>query len=391
MQFDFDEPIDRRGTHCAKWDALEKLYGVSPDEGLAMWVADMDFRSPPCVNEVLAAAARHGVHGYFGDETDYKQSIISWMKRRHDWHVEPEWISTAHGLVSGVGHCLQAFTDPGDHVILFTPVYHAFAKVTKANDRVIHEAPLVLAGDRYEMDLDALAATLTDRDKVVILCSPHNPGGRIWEPSELRALADFCVTHDLLLIADEIHHDLVLPGNTHTVLPNAAPDIDDRLVMLTAASKTFNLAGGMTGNVIIPNRKLRAKFTAVLQAAGTSANRFGVEMTTAAYTQGEAWLEALLVYLDENRKVFDDAINAIPGLRSMPLQATYLSWVDFSGTGMTLDDVIERVQGKAKIVGNHGPTFGTGGELCLRFNIATRRSVIEEAVKRLKLAFSDLQ
>ena len=391
MQFDFDDPIDRRNTHCAKWDALENLYGVSPDDGLAMWVADMDFRAPPCVNKALAEAVEHGVHGYFSDESDYKQAIISWMQRRHGWQVEPEWISTAHGLVSGVGLCLQAFTDPGDHVILFTPVYHAFAKITKANKRVIHEAPLALADGRYEMDLDALAASLTPKDKVVILCSPHNPGGRVWEPSELRALADFCVKHDLLLISDEIHHDLLMPGNKHTVMQNAAPDIEDRLVMLTAASKTFNLAGGMTGNVIIPDPKLRAKFTTVLLATGASPNRFGIAMTTAAYDEGEAWLDALLTYLDENRKIFDEGMNAIPGVHSMPMQSTYLSWVDFSGTGMALKDVIERVQGKAKVVGNHGPTFGTGGETYLRFNIATRRSLVEEAVKRLKSAFSDLQ
>ena len=391
MQFDFDDPIDRRNTHCAKWDALENLYGVSPDDGLAMWVADMDFRAPPCVNKALAEAVEHGVHGYFSDESDYKQAIISWMQRRHGWQVEPEWISTAHGLVSGVGLCLQAFTDPGDLVILFTPVYHAFAKITKANKRVIHEAPLALADGRYEMDLDALAASLTPKDKVVILCSPHNPGGRVWEPSELRALADFCVKHDLLLISDEIHHDLLMPGNKHTVMQNAAPDIEDRLVMLTAASKTFNLAGGMTGNVIIPDPKLRAKFTTVLLATGASPNRFGIAMTTAAYDEGEAWLDALLTYLDENRKIFDEGMNAIPGVHSMPMQSTYLSWVDFSGTGMALKDVIERVQGKAKVVGNHGPTFGTGGETYLRFNIATRRSLVEEAVKRLKSAFSDLQ
>ena len=331
------------------------------------------------------------MHGYFSDESDYKQAIISWMQRRHGWQVEPEWISTAHGLVSGVGLCLQAFTDPGDHVILFTPVYNAFAKITKANKRVIHEAPLALADGRYEMDLDALAASLTPKDKVVILCSPHNPGGRVWEPSELRALADFCVKHDLLLISDEIHHDLLMPGNKHTVMQNAAPDIEDRLVMLTAASKTFNLAGGMTGNVIIPDPKLRAKFTTVLLATGASPNRFGIAMTTAAYDGGEAWLDALLTYLDENRKIFDEGMNAIPGVHSMPMQSTYLSWVDFSGTGMALKDVIERVQGKAKVVGNHGPTFGTGGETYLRFNIATRRSLVEEAVKRLKSAFSDLQ
>ncbi|MHA3914160.1 MalY/PatB family protein [Halovulum sp. GXIMD14793] len=391
MNFNFDTLIDRRKTNSVKWDMLEKIYGVSPEDGIAMWVADMDFRAPPAVTQTLKNMAEHGLYGYFGDDRAYKASIIDWMRRRQDWRLEPDWIETTHGLVNGTAICVQAFTKPGDGVILFTPVYHAFSKVLKANGRKIVESELVNNDGRYEMDLDALAAKLTKRDKMVILCSPHNPSGRIWSVDELRKLADFCAEHKLLLLSDEIHHDLVFDGHGHTVLPNAAPEHMDRIIMLTAASKTFNLAGGQTGNVIISDPTLREKFRKVNDSLGHGGNLFGFMMTTAAYAYGEDWLEALLRYLNDNRKLFDEGINAIPGVKSMEMASTYLAWVDFADTGMSLDDVLERVQGKARVVPNHGPTFGKGGETFLRFNFATPRPRLREAISRLQDAFSDLQ
>ncbi|HPQ95857.1 MAG TPA: PatB family C-S lyase, partial [Thiolinea sp.] len=328
---DFNELIDRRHTHSLKWDLLEPLYGVSPDSGLAMWVADMDFRPPPAVNEALAQAVAHGVHGYFGDESAHKAAISSWMQRRHGWSVDPDWIMTVHGLVAGTALCLQAFTAEGDGVILFTPVYHAFARTIRANRREVVGSPLVHRNGRYEMDLETLAARLRGHEKMVILCSPHNPGGRVWSREELKQLADFCVAHELLLVSDEIHHDLVYPGHKHIPMALADPAIRAQLVMLTATTKTFNIAGGLTGNVIIENPALLTRFKVAHLASGTSPNRFGVLMATAAYQQGEAWLEALIPYLDANRRLFDAGINAVPGFRSMAMAATYLAWVDFSG------------------------------------------------------------
>lgn len=386
--FNFDEIIDRRDTNCAKWDMMHTLYGVSPDDGLSMWVADMDFRPPTAVTEALTAAVAHGVHGYFGDDRAYKSAITGWMDRRHGWTVDPETISTAHGLVAGTALCLQAFTEPGDGVILFTPVYHAFARVIRANNRVVVESRLIERDGRYEMDLATLAASLTGTERAVILCSPHNPGGRVWDVAELSALADFCLAHDLLLISDEVHHDLVLPGHRHSVMPIAAPQILDRLVMLTATSKSFNLAGGMTGNVIISNPDLRARFAAAHAAAGSSPNRFGILMATAAYARGDAWMDALIPYLAKNAALFDAGIASLPGARSMKLQSTYLAWVDFSGTGLPADEVIRRVEGKARIAANYGPTFGSGGESFLRFNLATPRARVVEAIARLQAAFA---
>ena len=389
--FDFDEMIDRRGTHAMKWDMMEKLYGVSSEDGIAMWVADMDFRPPPAVTEDLADAVSHGIYGYFGDDRAHRAAITGWMERRHGWRVDPDAIATTHGLVAGTALTIQAFTAPGDGVILFTPVYHAFARLIRANGRRLVESPLIRTDGRYRMDLEALAASLTGSERMVILCSPHNPGGRVWTGDELRAVADFCAGHDLVLVSDEIHHDLVMPGQRHVPMPLAAPGIAHRLVMLTASTKTFNIAGGLTGNVIIPDPDLRARFAATHLASGTSPNRFGVLMATAAYASGDAWVDALCVYLAENARVFDEGVAAIPGLRSMPLEATYLAWLDFAGTGMAPGEGAARVERDARLCASHGATFGSGGESFMRFNIATPRARIREAVDRLQAAFADLQ
>ena len=391
MKYDFDEVIDRIGTHSSKWDMMEMLYGVDPADGISMWVADMDFKPPAAVISKVRDMADHGVFGYFGGDAEYRQAICGWMERRHNWTIDPSWIFTTHGLVNGTALCVQTYTQPGDGVILFTPVYHAFAKIINANGRRVVESELRNKDGRYEIDFDALEAQLQGDEKMVILCSPHNPGGRVWTQVELRQLADFCVKHDLILVSDEIHHDLVFPGSKHIPMSLAAPDIKDRLVMMTATTKTFNIAGSHSGNVIIEDPDLRAKFAATMAAGGLSANSFGIFMAEAAYNEGEEWVDQVVAYIDENRRIFDAGINAIPGLKSMPLEATYLAWVDFSGTGMSAKEYTDRIQNQAKIAVNHGPTFGKGGENFLRFNIATRRALVEEAVKRITDAFSDLQ
>jgi cystathionine beta-lyase len=226
---------------------------------------------------------------------------------------------------------------------------------------------------------------------MLILCSPHNPSGRVWTKSELEGVAAFAKRHDLVLVSDEIHHDLVFGDSVHT--PMALIDgIADRLVMMTATTKTFNIAGSHSGNVIIDDPELRAKFAARMAALGMSPNSFGLVMATAAYSpEGAKWVDELCAYLAENKRIFDEGINAIPGLASMHLESTYLAWVDFEGTGMDADEFTRRVQSEAQIAVNHGPTFGTGGESFLRFNIAAPRSVIEDAVARVQEAFSDLQ
>jgi cystathionine beta-lyase len=387
----FDEIIDRHGTHSQKWDMMEPTYGVPAEDGIPMWVADMDFRPPACVTDALRGMTDHGIYGYYGDESGYRAAIQWWMDTRHGWQVDPAWIFTTHGLVNGTAMCVDAFTDPGDAVVLFTPVYHAFARVIKAAGREVRECPLTLAEGRYEMDFDAFEAAMTGTERMLILCSPHNPGGRVWTRAELQGVAEFARRHELILVSDEIHHDLVMPGQRH--IPMAQIDgVADRLVMLTATTKTFNIAGAHLGNVIIADAALRARFAGRMAALGLSPNSFGLAMAEAAYSpEGAAWVDALTGYLDETRAMFDASVNEIPGLTSMPLEATYLAWVDFSGTGMTASEFTQRVEQEARICVNHGPTFGTGGESFLRFNLATPRARVAEAVDRLQAAFADLQ
>lgn len=388
----FDEEIDRRGTHSVKWDAMEKIYGVPAADGLAMWVADMDFRPPACVQGAVERMAAHGVYGYYGDDAAYRAAICWWMAERHNWSVDPAWIFTTHGLVNGTALCVDAYTQPGDGVVLFTPVYHAFARVITAAGRDVVECPLIQRSGRYEMDFDAYDALMTGNERMVILCSPHNPGGRVWSRAELKGVAEFAKRHDLVLVSDEIHHDLVMPGQHHTAMPLVDDAVAERLVMMTATTKTFNIAGSHIGNVIIPDDDLRARFAGRMGALGISPNSFGMFMAEAAYSpEGAAWVDELCAYLDGNRRVFDEAVNAIPGLRSMPMESTYLAWVDFAGTGMTPEEFTARVEKGARIAANHGPTFGTGGESFMRFNFATPRARVVEAGQRLQKAFADLQ
>ncbi len=388
----FDEPIDRRGTHSAKWDMMEANYGVAAADGIAMWVADMDFRPPACVQAAVEAMAAHGVYGYFGDARDNHDAIRWWMKNRHGWEVAPEAIFTTHGLVNGTALCVEAYTKPGDGIVLMTPVYHAFARVIKAAGRSVVECPLAIEEGRYVLDIVNWDARMTGGERMLILCSPHNPGGRVWTREELREIAAFCRRHDLILVSDEIHHDLVMPGHKHTAMAVAAPEILDRLVMMSATTKTFNMAGCHVGNVIIPDETLRRPFSGRMNALGISPNTFGMMMATAAYSpEGAAWVDALVTYLDGNRRLFEQAVGAIPGLRPMPLEATYLCWVDFAGTGMEPAEFIARIEKQAKIAASHGVSFGADGRTFLRFNIATPRAVVAEAAQRLKNAFADLQ
>ncbi len=388
---DFDTVINRIGTHSVKWDAMEPMFGVPADGGLAMWVADMDFRPPACVQTALEHMFAHGIYGYFGDDRAYLAAIGWWMQTRHNWTVDPKSVFTTHGLVNGTSLCLDAFTQPGDGVVLTTPVYHAFARVIKASGRNVVECPLAVVAGQHVMDFAAWDAQMTGAEKMFILCSPHNPGGRVWTLEELQGVADFCIRHDLILVSDEIHHDLVMPGQTHHVMANVA-GIQDRLVMMTAATKTFNIAGAHIGNVIIADPVLHQKFADTMNKMGISPNSFGMHMATAAYSpEGAVWVDALTAYLERNRQTFDAGVNAIPGVRSMPLQATYLAWVDFSGTGMAPAEFTARVEKAARIAVNHGDAFGTGGGTSLRFNIAMPHAQIVLAVARLAEAFKDLQ
>ncbi|HET9618843.1 MAG TPA: MalY/PatB family protein [Pseudolabrys sp.] len=391
--FDFDRVIARRGTHSSKWDNMAKLSGITAPDAIPMWVADMDFAAPPGVTAALTEEIQRATHGYYADTGSWAAALVDWLKRRHGLKIEPDWVSPTPGIVSGLGLILQAVTAPGDEVVVFPPAYHAFRRIIVANERRVVDAQLVETQGHYAMDLDALRGKLTPKTKVVFFCSPHNPGGTVWPVEDIRALAAFCAEHDLILVSDEIHCDLVFKGVKHTPTLTAAPEIADRLISCYAATKTFNLAGAHVGACVTSNAALKRKLDVRIAASGLSSyNLFGMVATEAAWRTGEAWLDALLPYLAKNRDMLDARIEAAaPGARAMRLDATYLGWVDFSKTGLSAAEVDERVAKRARIYASPGSQFGPGGDGWLRFNFATPRPILEDALARLDEAFADLR
>jgi cystathionine beta-lyase len=388
----FNEFSERRGTGSSKWELMEELYGVAGDDALAMWTADSDYPTAPCVIEAIRRAADHGVFGYKYIGDAYLSAIQWWMQTRHDWPIEKDWVLTSQGLGNAIALCLDVWTDPGARVVTFNPVYMEFrGKIEKAGREVV-ECPLKREGARYVLDLDDAQSRLDGTEQMLIWCSPQNPSGRVWTADELRSVAEFARRNDLLLVSDEIHHDLVFPGHTFVPMHVAAPDVTDRLVLLTAASKTFNIAGQRTGNIIIPDAGLRAAMVKRLATLDYKPSSLAMDMITAAYSpEGAAWADAQIAHLDENRRIFDAAIEKIPGVYSMPLEGTYLAWVDFEGTGMSAEEVTRRIRQDARIAPSPGPVFGSGGAMFQRFNLATQRARVEEACDRLLKAFADLQ
>jgi cystathionine beta-lyase len=391
--FDFDRVIERRGTHASKWDMMAQLSGIRSQDAIPMWVADMDFAAPLGVTQALAEEVARATHGYYANTGSWAAALVDWLARRHGLSVDPEWVSPAPGIVSGLGLILQAVSAPGDDVVVFPPAYHAFRRIILANERRILDAQLVEADGAYTMDLDALRKKLTPRTRAVFFCSPHNPGGRVWSVDEIRALAALCAERDMILVSDEIHCDLVYEGSKHTPTIAAAPAIADRLITCVAATKTFNLAGAHVGACITQNAGLKRRLDARIAASGLgSYNRFGMIATEAAWRTGDSWLDALLAYLAASRDLFDQRLHAaVPGARSMRLSATYLAWVDFSGTGLTPEEVAARVKDRARIFASPGPQFGPGGASWLRFNFATPRPILEQALLRLEKAFAGLR
>lgn len=385
----FDEVVDRVGTKSSKWDLMERGFGVSPEGGLSMWIADMDFRAPEFLQDATRELLEKANYGYFSGVDEFHDAVNWWMKSRHGWDITQEMTFITYGLGHGIATTLMALTEPGDGIATFTPVYHEFENKIKKTGRKNTQLPLVKdEAGLYRMDFDAYDAMMTGGEKICLISSPHNPAGRVWTQEELTALAAFCEKHDLLLIADEIHHDLVFPGYKHIATAVAVPEILDRLIVTTAASKTFNIAGARTGCVIIPDPELRARFDAYFRQFDVSPNLLGNELTRAAYSPaGAAWVDELCTYLRGNYNTFNETIGAVPGLDMMPMESTYLSWIDFSGTGLPMNEVRKRIVEQAKIAATPGHSLGAGGEPFMRFNLGMARSQVIEAAERLANAF----
>ncbi len=387
----FDKIHNRIGTNSEKWDSLQSLYGLSPREAIPMWVADMDFEAPEAVTNCIREMAERGIYGYAREDDNYRQAICNWMQRRHQWQIQPNTVLSVHGIVNAIALAIQAYTKPKDGIIIFSPVYHAFARVINASGRSLVESPLVKdINGKYKMDMEATTDRLTGNEKMLILCSPHNPGGRVWSIKELEQVAEFAERHNLLVVSDEIHHDLVYDGYVHTPFEKAVPSARPYLMTLTSTTKTFNIAGMHTGNVIVSDEKLRSKFKKTLQALAISPSSFGIAMTTAAYNGGDEWLNELLTYLARNNEIFNMRVNQISGLISMPLESTYLCWVDYRSLNMSMSKYKQKIELESKVAASYGNAFGSGGEGHLRFNIAMPRQLLDSALDRLQLAFESV-
>ena len=385
--YNFDEEVNRIGTNSRKYDDLEQLFGLCPQKTLSMWTADMDFKAPECVSEALNKLSVNGIFGYYGGQESYNSAVKHWYKKKHGWSFNSSSISVVHGLCAGISIAIRAFSTETEGVIVFTPVYHSFINIVKQNNRTLIEHPMYVEDNQYQIDFDLLEVNMTGNEKIMLFCSPHNPGGKVWSLNELIRVGEFCKKHDLILISDEIHNDLVFSRERHIMFPVAAPDIINRLVVLVSSSKTFNIAGGLMGNVIIEDLGLRKKFQQTHKTIGTMPNLFGMKIAESVYLNGHSWLNELLLYLEKNIDLFDEGISQIAGLKSMKLSATYLPWIDFSETGMSEKDIIHKVHHTAGIAASIGSTFGRGGDKFMRFNLACPRSKVASAVERLQNAF----
>jgi cystathionine beta-lyase len=391
MAFDFDTPLLLRGKHTSKYDNIARNYGVDDPAAIAMWVADMDFKAAPVILDAMREEIDRGYCGYFGNTQPVDAAVAGWLKDRHNCVIDPGWVRYTHGVIGGYGDVISAYSEPGDGVIVFSPVYHAFFRQIEAMGRVVVESPLVIEDGRFMMDLEGLAASLKGHEKIVTLCSPHNPGGRIWSVEELRAVADFCAAHDLFLISDEIHMDLTFPGVTFVPTLVAAPEHADRIAILTAASKAFNIAGAETGIAIYPDAEMRKRVGPVILDRESTPNRYGMVMMKAAFAGGHDWMDAAQAYLGENFRIFKDRMDAIPGVTVMNMDATYLTWVNFEGLGMADTELLKRSAQDAKVIPSPGTQFGIGGSGHLRYNVALPRTAMMEAITRLEAAFGDVQ
>lgn len=386
MKYNFDEVIDRKNTDSMKWSAsyLERHFGSA--DCVPLWVADMDFRTAQPVIDAVTERAGHGIYGYALAGDEFYEAVIKWQKRRNGWEVKKEWIVFSPGVVPALWHIVRTFCSPGEKVILQSPVYYPFYKVIEDNGCQVINNRLINNGGRYEMNFEELERQAEDSSvKMMILCSPHNPVGRVWTKEELRRVSEICFANDVLLVSDEIHSDLVFRPNVHTPAASMSEQLMMNTITCMAPSKTFNLAGVQVSDVIVPDRRLRRRLAGSLKSAGVMPNVFGLAAQTAAYNEGEEWLEQLLEYLAGNLDVMENFITSeLPEVKFRRPEGTYLAWLDFSGYGFTTEELQNRMKNKAGVALDDGYIFGDGGEPCQRINFACPRSVLIKAMERLR-------
>lgn len=388
--YNFDQIVDRHGTNCYKWDMIAKQHG---EDVLPMWVADMDFPVAPAIIDEMQRVLNYRNFGYSFTSDQYYEAVINWMKTRHHFDIEKEWIFHTPNVVSALCAAVKAVSEPGDEIIIMTPVYGPFFTSIKDNGRVIVESPMKCDNGYYTMDLDDFESRITEKTKATILCNPHNPVGRVWKREELQALADVCLKHGLYIISDDIHEDLVYAGHEHIHIASLSEEIADKCIVCTAPSKTFNLAGMLVAQCIVKNEALREKCKAVFGNLHLNGgNSFEEAMIIGAYTKSVDWLEELLVYLEANMDFFVNYVQEnIPELTVYKPEGTYLVWLDATKLGMDQKALNEFLIQKCRLYVNEGTFFGDCGEGFFRMNMACPRAIVEEGVHRLEAGIKTLR
>lgn len=387
MKYDFDKPIDRTQALSIKWDPKQRLKTYGEEDILPMGIADMDFKVAPAISKAVQKRAAHETYGYGYASDEYLQASVDWQKRRNNWDIKPEWIIYTPGVNMGLVCALEMSTEPGDNVIIQSPVYYPYYEYVTITGRNIAFNPLINNNGRYEMDFDKLESLAKDpKTTFMILCSPHNPVGRMWTKEELETVGKICLENNVMIAVDEIHSDLILSKEKFVPYATVSDELAQNCIICTSPSKTFNLAGLLVADIIIPNDEIRARFERKMEPYYLWPGNFGAAAQIAAYNESEDWLEALLDYLRANAQFTADFISEkMPDVKYRVPEATYLAWLDFRAYGMSTDELWDFMKHKAKVATDNGATFSPNGEGdgFQRLNFACPRSQLEEALNRI--------
>lgn len=384
MNFEFDKITDRTHTNAIKYD-LAKERG-KPEDALSLWVADMDFPTAPCIQKALSEKALHGIYGYSRPDERYYSALKNWFKKRHNFEVQNQWIVNTPGVVFAIATAIKAYTKEGDGVLIQKPVYYPFSNTIKTLERKVVNNPLVLKNGHYEIDFeDFEQKIISESVKLFLLCSPHNPGGRVWTKSELEKLWNICKKHNVIVVSDEIHSDIVFGENKHTIFGTLSDEALENSIICTAPSKSFNLAGLQFSSIFIANEKLRNQFKREIDKTGyDEPSLMGIVAATSAYSDGEQWFDAAKDYIWQNIQFAKKYIEEnAPKIKAITPEGSYLLWLDFSGFEFSDEEINVRILNKAKVWLDNGTMFGSEGAKFQRINCATPRSILEEALKRI--------
>ena len=384
MKFDFDTVTDRKNTNAIKYDLAKKR--GKPEDAVSLWVADMDFPTAPCIQKAVAEKAAHGIWGYSRPDNRYYDALKKWYKERHNFEVQNEWVVNTPGVCFALATAVKAFTKEGESVLIQKPVYYPFFNIINSLQRKVVNSSLILKNNHYEIDFDDFERKIVQENvKMFILCSPHNPGGRVWTKQELQKISEICLAHNVLVVSDEIHSDITFGSNVHTVYGSLSEQALKNSIICTAPSKSFNLAGLQFSNIFIADEKLRKAFSEELDKTGyDEPSVFGIVAATAAYSEGADWFDSVKSYIWENILFAKNYIEENASqIKVLVPEGTYLLWLDFSKTGLSDSEINDRVLNKAKVWLDSGSMFGKEGEKFQRINCATPRIILEDALKRI--------